>query len=151
MGAARLFPTPVVRATADSVPLRSGGFDVALVLGVLSVVAAPVTVAAEAARVARRVGVLEYCSTGAAPRTLGGSHFPTPDGLDAWLVAGGLAVVQRVAQPVPAPAGWQWAGAAHDPGPDHPGAEAAEREVVEAIERGDLVPHLVLAERGHDG
>lgn len=150
-GAARVFPTPVVRAAADAAPLRSDAFAVALVLGVLSVVAAPVTLAAEAARIAGRVGVLEYCSTAAGPRTFGGSHFPTPDGLDAWLVAGGLTVVQRVAQPVPAPAVWQWAEAVHDATPADSAAEAAESEVVAAVERGDLVPHLVLAERRHRG
>ena len=141
-GAGRLFDVPVLRSSADAAPLRDGTFDAAVVLGVLSVVPDPVAVLREAARVARRLGVLEWCSTEAAAVRAGGSCFPTPDELDGWVGAAGWDVGQSVPFDVPVPSTWADAAAR---------AEAAapttddEQEVADAIDGGRLRVQLLVA------
>ena len=147
-GAARLFDAPVIQGDAAVAPLRSGSFDVALLLGVLSVAADPDAIVAEAERVATTVGVLDYCSTGLRSVAAGGSRFLTVDDFVFRLERNGLTVATTVDQVVPAPPNWVAAGAANDAGDAETEASRSEHEVVVAIESGALTPCLVLAHHG---
>ena len=148
-GSAALFDIPVVRGAADRAPFRSGQFDGALLLGVLSVVRHPIDALAEAARVAARVGVMDYCSTTGDVVEAGGSSFPTLDQLVEWVDRAGLVVTERTDVLPDPPEGWEDAAAKIDHVSDaHPEAEAAEREVSDAIEAGALAPQLLLVRHG---
>lgn len=73
--AAQIFGTPTICGCAEHAPIRSDSVDVALLLGVLSVVAHPAAVLNEAFRVADRLGVLDYCSATCSAVHVGGSTF----------------------------------------------------------------------------
>jgi SAM-dependent methyltransferase len=139
-GAHRLFGLVTVQATAASAPFAVDGFDAVLLLGVLSVVDDWTSVVREARRISRRVGVLEYCSASAETLCVGGSRFPTADGLAAELATAWDEVrVLRVDEP--SPASWDRAAErAHD-GVQQPNSE---REVVDAIESGKLVAYALV-------
>ena len=115
---------------------------VALLLGVVSVVDSPAAVLGEARRVTRRLGVLDYCSTTGATLSTGGSHFLTVDDLAASVRDAGWTVAQTSDVTMPAPQRWTDASDALDVTP-----EASEMAVRQAIERGDLLPHVLVAER----
>jgi hypothetical protein len=127
--------------------LRTDGFDVALLLGVLSVVDAPETVASEAFRLAPRVAVIEYCSTGERPVDAGGSSFPTPDGLERLLASGGGTTSATVELTMPTPPRWLHAQDAFDATGDDAAAASSEHAVQEAIEAGKLRPFVLVAQR----
>jgi ubiquinone/menaquinone biosynthesis C-methylase UbiE len=141
-GARDLFGLTVVRADSAGLPFRSDAFDVSLLLGVVSVVARPDAVLAEAARVSRRLGVLDYCSTRGSDLSVGGSHFPTPDALASAVEAAGWTLRQATSVSTPPPESWSHAADEIDVP-----VEPDEAEVGRAIEAGDLVPHLLVAER----
>ena len=146
-GIHRLFDLAVVRADAAATPLRTDGFDVALLLGVLSVVDAPAEVAAEAVRLAGRVAVIEYCSTRSGPVHAGGSTFPTRDGLEALLGSVGCAPPAVVEMTMPSPPRWVWAQETFDATDDDTVAAASEHAVQDAITAGDLQPFVMVAPR----
>lgn len=139
-GAAALFDTATVRSSATAPPFRAAGFDVAVVLGVLSVVAEPDVVLREARRVADRLGVLEWCSTEPAAVEVGGSHFPTPTELHGLIDGAGWTVLQTVGLDLPVPSSWDAAA------PDVSAPSEDEREVGVAISAGRLAVRLVVAE-----
>ncbi|MGE0881601.1 MAG: class I SAM-dependent methyltransferase [Acidimicrobiia bacterium] len=138
--AATLFGLVVLRASGESTPFRDGGFDTALMLGVVSVVDDALRSLREARRVGRRLGVLDYCSTGPSTVTAGGSHFPTPARLKNMLAATGWSIDQAAPVAIDAPATWRDAV-------DRLAVEPAraEREVVAAIESGAIAPFMVVA------
>jgi len=145
---------PVVRASAEATPFRDDCFDVALLLGVVSVVPASVTVLAEAGRLAPTVAVLEYVSVGTAAVRAGGSVFPTRCQLASASRAAGLEVVAAVDQSVPAPPSWTSDSPAPNVGSrtsvsvkELEQATDSEQEVADAIARGRLIPHTMLARR----
>lgn len=140
-----LFGLTCVRSSADASPFRGGAFDVGLLLGVVSVVDDPLRTLAEARRVARRLGVLEYCAAGADTVHAGGSRFPGVDVLGDLLDAAGWMVDQSTVLTIDPPQRWVDAAEAAAVGVEVDEASASEREVGEAIERGDLVPHLFIA------
>jgi SAM-dependent methyltransferase len=139
-GARRLFGLLAAQSTASPAPFRDGAFDAVLLLGVLSVVEDRVAVLREAARVGRRVGVLDYCSTTAQECAVGGSRFAP-----AAVLAEEMALVwpQVRWQPVrePTPDSWQRAAERAHAGVPQP---ASEREVADAIETGRLAPHALV-------
>lgn len=141
-GAVRLFGLQVVVASAHQVPVRTAAFDVALLLGVLSTVDDRRAVLLEAARVAAGLGLLEYCATGDASAHVGGSVFPTERRLIDDVGAAGWRVRQHESLSLAPPA--TWADAADEV--DVP-EEASEAAVIEAIERGDIAPRLLVAHR----
>ncbi len=141
-GAADLFELPVIRGAADAAPLRDGAFDVALLLGVTSVVADPGVVLAEAARLAPGLGLLDYCATGDEAVEAGGSRFLTPAELLAAAEAAGWEVEQSAPLNLASPRSWSTAADAVD-APAH----ADEAEVVAAIDGGRIAPFLAMARR----
>lgn len=143
-GARSLFGLDVVQAAADQLPFPDAVFDIGLLLGVVSVVDGLDAVLREAGRVARRLGLLDYCSTSPATLDAGGSTFRTPQGLVEALGAGGWDVDQIVSIDVPTPTPWARAADAAQNGVDMP---SSEQEVAEAIESGLLVPRMVTARR----
>lgn len=142
MAGVELFGLRVVRAGALALPLRDDAFDAGLLLGVVSVVADPVALLVEARRVARRVGVLEWCATRPHPVCAGGSTFPTPDGLLASLAEAGWDVQQSSAMTLAAPHSWHGAAEQIDTPPD-----PDEQAVAAAIEHGELAPYVAVAQR----
>jgi SAM-dependent methyltransferase len=146
-GIHRLFDLAVVRADAVATPLRTDGFDVALLLGVLSVVDAPTEVAAEAVRLAGRVAVIEYCSTRGGSVHAGGSTFPTRERLEALLVSVGCAPPTVVEMTMPSPPRWVQAQEEFDATDDDTAAAASEHAVQDAIAAGRLQPFVMVAPR----
>ncbi len=147
-GSANLFGLTVARADAASTPLRSDAFDLALVLGVLSVVDAPGAIAREAARLAARAGVIEYCSTGTEPVHAGGSTFPTFAALAALLQEEGLEPSAAVEITMSTPPRWAAAQDRYDATDRDAAASRSEREVADAIAEQRLSPWAVVAHRG---
>ena len=151
-GACQLFdgddfgPLTMVQGSVLACPLRSDSFDVALLLGVLSVLVKPEVALAEALRVAPRIGVWEFCSTTGRSLQAGGSTFPTVGELRAQLATAGWMVRDVLAQLPDPPAVWKAAGSNDVVGvPD--AAVASEREVSGAIEGGLLEPTVLVADR----
>jgi SAM-dependent methyltransferase len=138
----RLFGLRVVVAAADHLPLDADSFDVGLLLGVLSVVPSPAAVLNEAGRVAQRLGVLEYCSTGHSAVRAGGSTFPTVDCLVDMLLVNGWQVEQHSPLGIATPVSWS---AAADQVSVEP--EPSEQEVVAAIADGRIAPVVAVAHR----
>lgn len=130
----RLFGLPSVQATAASAPFADGAFDVALLLGVVSVVDDRLAVIREARRVGARVGVLDYCSTTGSTLTAGGSDFPSAEQLAAELGAV-WERVESVRVDAPTPDDWARAAERAQAGVPEP---PSEREVAAAIEAGRL-------------
>jgi SAM-dependent methyltransferase len=145
-GAARaatsLFTLPVMLARADSLPVHSDAFDVALLLGVVSVVSDAVGVLSEARRVGRRLGLLDYCATRRRPVEAGGSQFVSPDALTALVTRAGWVIDQSNAVPVPAPQSWLDAADAIDVD-----VEPSEAEVIAAITERAIAPFMLVAQR----
>lgn len=139
---ADIFATPTICGCAEQTPIRTNGVDVALLLGVLSVVGRADLVLSEACRIAFRLGVFEYCSTTGAAVEAGGSTFVPAEHLRDQVRAAGWAIVQMVAVTVPPPTTWTDAVELIDVEP-----EATESEVIDAIHAGLIVPFLLLAAR----
>jgi SAM-dependent methyltransferase len=147
--ARRLFDLPFVRADAAHSPLRRDTFDVALVLGVVSVVDDPVSVLTEAARLARAVAVIEYCGTRGAPVDAGGSRFPTPDELVELTARAGFEPRATTSITMPAPRRWSELQREVDAGEAGDGdSRRAERAIDELIGDGTLAPYALAARRG---
>jgi SAM-dependent methyltransferase len=140
--AASLFGLPVMQARADSSPVHADAFDVALLLGVVSVVPDAVAVLSEARRVGRRLGLLDYCSTGRDEVEAGGSRFRSPDTLTALVTRAGWSVDEGSAVSVPAPQSWADAAEAIDVDP-----EPSEAQVIAAISDGSIAPFMLVASR----
>lgn len=138
--AASVFGLAVVRASAEAVPLRDAAFDVALLLGVVSVVDDATAALREARRVGGHLGLLDYCSTSSRTVVAGGSRFPTADRLAELLAGTGWHIEQMEHVAVSAPLRWREAHDDIDVEPD-----PSEAEVIAAIEAGDLAPHMVAA------
>jgi hypothetical protein len=115
---------------------------VALLLGVLSVVSCAEAALRETRRIARRVGVLEYCSTTGSTLALGGSEFVTANALRDQVRTTFGTVVEFAEVTLPAPRSWTAASAAIDVAP-----EPTERQVADAIQAGYLVPFVLHAAR----
>ena len=142
VAAKALFGLAVVRAHAGAVPLRSGAFDSALLLGVLSVVRDGPGVLDEAARLASTLGILDYCATGPCTVEAGGSHFLPAAALLATLTDAGWSVDQTSTVPVDPPQRWSdarnWEDLAeHDD----------ERAVAFAIRDGSIAAFMAVAHR----
>ncbi|MGD9705810.1 MAG: class I SAM-dependent methyltransferase [Acidimicrobiia bacterium] len=146
-GADALFDLCVVRGEAAHAPFRDDSFEVALLLGVISVVDDAAAVLREARRVGARLGLLDYCSTNTAPVRAGGSEFRSSAALEAIVESAGWVVEQAVDLTLPAPASWDEAADAIDPDIDAE-ASASEAEVVAAIEAGIIAPRMLIAARG---
>jgi SAM-dependent methyltransferase len=146
-GAGRLFDLPAVRADAGAAPFRDDAFDVALLFGVLSVAPDPESVVQEAARLAGRVAVLDYVSTGDRSCRAGGSRFPTTTGLVALLAAAGLDRAESVAVTMSPPPRWVAAQDAYDATDEVDDARRAEQAVRREIDAGRLAPVALVALR----
>jgi ubiquinone/menaquinone biosynthesis C-methylase UbiE len=140
--AAQIFGTPTIRGCAEQAPIRSDSADVALLLGVLSVITHPELALAEALRIARRVGILDYCSTTGNAFTAGGSSFLPADELRRQVHTAGWRIVQFAPVTVPAPHTWTEAAESIDVQP-----AATEVEVIHAIESGQIAPVMLHAMR----
>jgi SAM-dependent methyltransferase len=140
--AASLFMLPVMLARADSLPVRSDAFDVALLLGVVSVVSDAVDVLGEAHRVGRRLGLLDYCATRRGQVEAGGSRFVSSEALTGLVTRAGWVVDRIDAVPVPAPQSWLDAADSVDVE-----VEPSEAEVIAAIAEGAIAPFMLVAER----
>lgn len=138
--AAGTFGVIAVRAGAEALPFRGASFDVALMLGVVSVVADPNAALREARRVAGRLGLLDYCATGSSAVHAGGSRFPTPAVLEGWVAAAGWSIEQVEDVGVGAPVRWRDALDEVEVAPDR-----AEEEVAQAIRSGAIAPIMVAA------
>ena len=145
-GAAALFELTVVRGGAGAVPFRDDSFDVALLLGVVSVVDDAAAALHEAPGVGTRLGLLDYCASGSGVVRAGGSEFRPSAALEAGVEAAGWDVVQAVDLTVPPPVSWDEAADAleTDIGDE---ARASEAEVAAAIEAGRIAPRLLIAVR----
>jgi SAM-dependent methyltransferase len=145
-GAESLFELTVVRGEASAVPFRDDSFDVALLLGVVSVVDDAAAVLREARRVGTRLGLLDYCAAASGVVRAGGSEFPPSAALEAAVEATGWNVVQAVDLTVPPPVSWDEAasGLDADIGDD---AKASEAEVVAAIDSGRIAARMLIAVR----
>lgn len=137
-----LFPLRVVNASSTAVPFRTGAFDAALLLGVVSVVDDGVGVLGEARRVARTLGLLDYCSTQFGAVYAGGSCFRTPTALQRLVAAAGWRVEQASPMPVQAPRSWSDAAAKVNVR-----SESNEAEVAAVIEAGSIAPYMLVASR----
>lgn len=135
-----VFALPAVAANGEALPFRSASFDVALLLGVLSVVPDRVGVLREAARISDRLGLIVYCATGPAAVDVGGSHFPSRSALHSELRRGGWRLLAGPTAPaLPPPPQWT---------DDHPTPEDPdETNVGHAIARGRIEPLVAAAER----
>lgn len=140
-GTEPLFDLATVRAEAADAPVRDAAADVVLLLGVVSLVPDPIAALAEARRVDRRLGLIDYCSTGDAAVRAGGSTFPTPDQLAEWLRRGGFTVDAATDVDLAAPAPWQ--RAVDEYAPDTESSD--EVEVRQVIEAGEVAPRMVVA------
>ena len=139
---ADIFGTPTIYGCAEHAPIRTDSVDVALLLGVLSVVAHIDLVLSEAFRIARRLGVLDYCSTTGATIQAGGSTFVPASRLRNKVRAAGWDIVQMVEVTVPPPITWSDAAELIDVE-----LEATETEVLDAINDGQIAPFMIQAAR----
>lgn len=147
-GARRLFDLPLVRADATRTPLRADAFDLALVLGVVSVVDDPAELLAEAARLAQMVAVLDYCGTRGRPVEAGGSRFLTPAQLSDVVERSGFRDCAAVAVTIPAPRRWsELQRECNADGAAAPTSSDAERTIEGLIEAGALAPYALVARR----
>jgi len=138
-----LFGGPMVVSDADPTPFVDDAFDVALLLGVVSVVDDPRAVLREAHRIADALGLIEYCSTGDNPVLAGGSTFPTVDALTA-MVSDSWTIDQTSAVSVETPSSWAHASeVVHDDSASDPDEE----EVGRAIAEGRIAPIMLVATR----
>jgi ubiquinone/menaquinone biosynthesis C-methylase UbiE len=140
--AADIFGTPTICGSAERAPLRTDCSDAALLLGVLSVVAHWDLVLTEAFRVARRLGVLDYCSTTGTAVEAGGSTFVSAARLRDQVRATGWHIVGMAEVTTPAPTTWSEAAESIAVEP-----EATETEVLDAISDGRIVPFMLTATR----
>lgn len=140
--AANIFSTPTMCGCAEQTPIRSNSIDVALLLGVLSVVAHTDVVLSEARRIAHRLGVLDYCSTTSSTAEVGGSTFVPADDLRKQVCAGGWNIIQMTAITVPPPSTWTDAAELIETEP-----ELTESEVIAAIHAGVIAPVMLQASR----
>lgn len=101
--AADVFDLPVVVASGDRQPFAPDSFDVATMLGVLSVVDRPEDVLVETRRLAPRLAAIAYVSTTGSTLELGGSRFRPRGELHRLLGATGWAVEAGPARPTLAP------------------------------------------------
>ena len=139
--ASSLFALPVVVAAADAAPFVDDSFDAALLLGVVSVMSEPRGALREAARLARSLGLLEYCSTGADTVRAGGSTFLTPQALcDS--VESMFRIDEFAAVSIDTP--YRWAEALDAV---HVTSVPDEREVARAIDGGRIAPFMLVASR----
>lgn len=138
--ATEVFGVPAMAADGAAMPLPSGRFDVALYLGVLSVVDMPAAVLTEGRRIADRLASIAYVSTSAEAVEAGGSRFlPVPD-LTRLLRATGWELETGPAAPgLPPPPSWQSDGGAED---------ADARAVLAAIGEG-RIQAVVATARSH--
>lgn len=136
-----LFGLPVAVAGADRLPVRDDTFYAGLLLGVLSVVPAPGDVLAEARRVCRSLGVLEYCSTNGDTVRAGGSSFPPRDELVATVGANAWRVVQHSPVGIDTPVTWSEGAGRVEVAPTE-----SEQEVIDAIGSGRIAPVVLVAE-----
>ncbi|MET0909454.1 MAG: methyltransferase domain-containing protein [Ilumatobacteraceae bacterium] len=136
-----LFALPTVVAAADAAPFADDSFDAALLLGVVSVLDDPRTALSEAARLADRLGILDYCSTEPAPVRAGGSTFRTEQQL-CDLVASLFEAHRFAMVTIDAPQPWSQANDAVHATPD-----PDEADVTEAIEAGRIAPFMLVASR----
>ena len=141
-GSRALFPLSVVNASSTAVPFRTDAFDAALLLGVISVVADGEGVLREARRVARALGLLDYCATRSRDVYAGGSRFRTQSNLERLVAASGWQIQQVSAMPVEAPKSWTDAAARVEVRP-----EPNEEEVAAVIEAGSIAPFMLVASR----
>ncbi|MEJ7799335.1 MAG: class I SAM-dependent methyltransferase [Ilumatobacter sp.] len=139
--ASSIFGLTTIVAAAEITPFAADTFDSALLLGVVSVVPGPETVLREARRIARTLGLLDYCSTSNDPVVAGGSTFPTPQRLRA-IIAVDWRINQFAAVDVDPPDTWAHAGAGVESKPD-----PDEAEVVRAIESRSIAPVMLMASR----
>lgn len=143
-GARTLFGLRLVQASAGELPFSDHHFDAALLLGVVSVTPEPVAALREARRIARRLGFIDYCGTAGATVHAGGSSFAPESTVREWMESAGWSVGAAVGIDLPTPDPWSTAIAAVD---DEVPSPSSEREVVAAIESGDLVQRLLTASR----
>jgi hypothetical protein len=142
MASRLLFGIPVVNASSTSAPFCTDAFDAAVLLGVLSVVDDRDAVLREAGRVARRLGLLDYCSTSSREVCAGGSRFaPTAD-VERLVTRSGWKVEQTSALAVDAPLAWHEAAERLSPPP-----LPSEAEVASAIARDEIAPVVLIASR----
>jgi len=146
-GAGRLFDLRAVRADASAAPFRDDAFDVALLFGVLSVAPEPEAVVIETARLAGRVAVLDYVSTGDRACHAGGSRFPTAPELVALLSTGGFDRPVSAAVTMSAPPRWDAAQEAYDATDEVAAARRAKQSVRAEIDAGRLAPVALVAHR----
>jgi SAM-dependent methyltransferase len=124
-----VFDVPSIVGEGSHLPFPDARFDAALLLGVLSVVDDPVAVMRDAARVADRLGLLVYCSTGSEAVERGGSVFVTRAVLADLVEDAGWAFAAGPAEPaLPPPPSW-----ASD-GPEDTADDADEQAVAEALD-----------------
>lgn len=135
-----IFGTPTICGSAEHAPIRSDAVDVALLLGVLSVVDHTGRVLGEAFRIARRLGVFDYCSTTGTTVETGGSTFVPAERLRDQVAAAGWRIVEMVAVTVAPPTTWTDASESIDVEP-----ETTETEVINAIHAGQIVPFMLQA------
>ncbi|MGZ5379789.1 MAG: class I SAM-dependent methyltransferase [Mycobacterium sp.] len=140
--AADIFATPTICGCAEQTPIRTDSVDVALLLGVLSVVARANLVLSEACRIARRLGVLEYCAATGSTVGAGGSTFIPAEHLRNQVNEAGWSSVQMVEVTVPPPTTWTDAAELIDIEP-----EPTESDVIDAIHAGLIVPFMLQAAR----
>ena len=140
--AANIFGTPTIYGCAERAPIRTDSVDVALLLCVLSVVSHADLVLSEAFRIARRLGIFEYCSTTGESVQAGGSTFWPASRLGHKVKAAGWDIVQLVAVNVSPPITWTDAAESIDVEP-----EATETEVIHAINAGQIAPFMIQAAR----
>lgn len=140
--AAHVFGTPTIRGCAEHAPIRTDGVDVALLFGVLSVASRADVVLDETFRIARRLGLFDYCSTTGTAVRAGGSTFVSAERLSGQVRAAGWHVVQMAAVTVPPPVAWTDASESIDVEP-----EGTETEVINAIHAGRIVPFVLHATR----
>lgn len=141
-GARTLFGLRLVQSSAAELPFPDHHFDAALLLGVVSVAPEPMAALREARRIARRLGVIDYCSTTGATVHVGGSTFAPESTLREWVDAAGWSVGAAVAVDLPTPDPWSRAIAAID---DEVPSPSSEREVVRAVEDGQLDQRVLTA------
>ena len=142
-GARRLFTLGVVQGDAAVLPFRPGSFDCALMLGTLSVLENPGVALGEAARVARKLGILDYCSTEPVAVRSGGSVFRTEAELVGMVSAQGWMVSQHCELTLPTPESWREVAAATDTSDAQ--RVPSEREVISAIGAQRIVPVVLVA------
>ncbi len=143
----------IVLGSAHTVPFCNDSFEVALLLGVVSVVDDVNAVLVEARRIGTSLGVMDYCATASGSVKAGGSVFLPVDALQEALECAGWSVDQSTNFPTQAPNPWREAAkeatkrAAAAADEDADDAAGSQAEVVAAIEEGEIALHLICASR----